>query len=80
MNERKLPESDKYYSASAIIKEGFLGDWMKSKMTFINLLRGERAQEVFKPIIRQGKYTSFRIKGQTILDVLKLIEAGELRL
>lgn len=80
MDDRKLPEPNKYYSASAIINEGFLGDWVKSKSGFIQLLKTERGQEVFEPIIKQGKYMSFKIKGQKVLDVMKLIEAGELRL
>jgi len=79
MNKTEL-QPNSYYSATAIIREGFLGNWVKSRKTFTDLLRTERGQEVFKPIIRQGKYMSFRIQGQTVLDVLKLIEAGELRL
>ena len=74
------PEPNKYYSAASIIREGFLGDWMKSRKAFTDLLRQERAQEVFKPIIKQGRYMTFRIKGQTLLDVIQLIEKGELRL
>ena len=80
MNERKIPETDKYYSAGAVIREGFLGDWIKSRKGFTDLLRTEKAVELFKPITKQGKYMSFRIKGQHILEVLKLIDAGELNL
>ena len=81
MNERKLPDPDKYYSAAAIIREGFLGDWLKSKMSLTTLLREEKAQEIFKPIIKQGmRNMSFRVKGQTLIDVIALIEKGELRL
>lgn len=81
MNEKKIPEADKYYSPTSIIREGFLGDWMKSKKTFVDMLRTERAIEVFKPIIKVGpKNTQYYIKGQTLLDILADIEAGTLRL
>lgn len=80
MENRPLPIPDKYYSAGAIIREGFLGDWIKSRKGFTDLLRTERAQELFKPIIKQGKYMSFKIKGQSILDVIELIDKGELTL
>lgn len=81
MTDRKIPEKNKYYSAGAVVKEGFLGDWVKSRKGFIDILNSERGQEVFKPIIRQStKYTYYKIKGQTLIDVLELIDKGELRL
>jgi len=81
MDDRKLPEANKYYSATAVMKEGFLGDWKKSRKSFTDYLRTERGQEVFKPIIKQNKKNeTFKIKGQMILDVIDMIEQGTLRL
>lgn len=79
MTDRKIPEKNKYYSSGAVIKEGFLGEWIKSRRGFIDILNTERGREVFKPIIRKStKYTYYKIKGQTLLDVIALIDSGEL--
>jgi len=81
MEYRDLPETGKYYSASAIIKKRFLGDWMKSIMTFLALLRTERGREVFKPITKEfGSRTTYKVKGETLLEVIDLIERGELKM
>lgn len=80
MISQKIPEPEKYYSAAAIIREGFLGDWIKSRKGFVDLLRTEKAQELFKPITKQGRYMSFKIQGQHIIRVMQLIKDGELRL
>lgn len=81
MQDRNLPEPNKYYSAGAIVKANFLGDWVGTRRQFLNVLKSERAIELFKPIIFKGeKYTRYKIKGQNILEVIKLIDAGELTL
>jgi len=80
MNERKILEPHKYYSAGTIIREGFLGDWIKSRKAFTDLLRTEKAQALFKPITKSGKYMTFKIKGQNVLDVMKLADEGKLNL
>ena len=77
----KLLDKNKYYAASTVIRRGYLGDWVKSVNTFLDILKTERGQEVFKPILKQGSnYMTYRIKGQTIMDVMKLIEKGDLQL
>lgn len=79
MEERKLPETDKYYSAGAVVREGFLGDWVRSRKSFIDLLKLDSSKELFKPIIIKGeKYIRYRVKGQHILNVMKMIEEGTL--
>ncbi len=75
------PDKNKYYSATAIIKEGFLGDYFKSVSGFIEILKTERGTEIFKPIKKQNReYVTYKVKGQTLLDIMVLIERGELSL
>lgn len=81
MNDVNTPNPNKYYSATAIINGGFLGDWVKSISGLIEILKTERGAEVFKPIRKQNKeYVTYKVKGQTLLDIMKLIDKGELSL
>ena len=79
--EQNQPEPNKYYSAGAVVREGFLGDWIKSRKSFTDLLKLDSGKELFKPIIIKGvKYVRYRVKGQDILNVMKLIETGDLNI
>lgn len=81
MEEIKIPDQDKYYSASKVINEKFLGDWMKSTMTFTSLLKTEKGQRIFNPIIKtSGKYNRYFIKGSAIIGAQEMIKAGALKL
>ena len=70
---------DKYYSASKIVKNGWL--WMKSPMTFFALLKRKEGLETFKPIVlSKGKYTYYKIKGSILIEVLGKINKGKLEI
>jgi hypothetical protein len=71
-------DPEEYYSATAIIKSGWF-PWIKHILTFRGMLQTKEGQEMYKPVIRTaGKYTYYKIKGDTILDVIKSAEDGTL--
>lgn len=72
-------DPDKYYSASHVVRAGWL--WMKSVLTFTQYLNTDSGRELFKPIvIKRGAVMRYQIQGSTLLKVLALIEAGELQI
>lgn len=78
--ETKHIDPEKYYSASKVIANGFF-PWIKSTMTFTNMLNTERGVEIYKPIIRQAaKNKRYFIKGSTIIEIRELAEKGELEI
>jgi hypothetical protein len=84
LNE-KVPASkiktEEYYSATRIIKSGWF-PWIKSSMTFLQMLRSEdKAMKLYKPVVRQkGQQTRYLIKGETILSIIKKSEEGKLEI
>lgn len=74
---KKRIDSKKFYSASAIINNGFL-PWIRSAMTFIAIIKTPKGQELFKPIIRHvEKNKRYVIKGSDLLQAIEFIEKGQ---
>ena len=69
-------KKDKWYSARfLIVNEVF--PWIKSLSTLIRWV--ESNQELFKPIIKEGKTGKrYHFKGETILELLEKANSGEL--
>jgi len=69
-----------YYAASTIIKNGWF-PWIKHIHTFRGMLETKEGQELYKPVIRKaGKYTFYKIKGETLLKIISMSDKGELRI
>ena len=69
---------DEYYSASTIIRNHWL-PWIKHINTFKSILDTPEGVEMYKPIIRTaGQYTYRKIKGEFLLNVIKLADKGKL--
>lgn len=72
-------KADEFYSASAIVKNGWL--WMKTVLTLTAFLRSDEGKRVLKPLIlKRGAVTRYRIKGSEIIETMKLIDKGELKI
>lgn len=70
---------EEYYSASEIVKNGWL--WMNTVLTFTTFLNTEEGRRLFKPIIiERGAVKRYQIKGSSIIEVLAEIEKGELHI
>lgn len=70
---------DEYYSASHIVKKGWL--WMKTVLTLTAFLRSDEGKRVLKPLIlKRGVVTRYRIKGSDIIETLNLMSKGELKI
>ena len=74
----KVIKPNSYYAASTIINNGWI-PWIKHKITFRNVLNTEEGQELYKPVVRKaGKYVYIKIKGKTLLEVIKKADNGTL--
>lgn len=72
-------EPEKYYSASQIIKNNWL--WMSTVLTLTSFLNTEEGKRLLKPIlIERGAVKRYQIKGDAIIEVLELVEKGELHI
>jgi hypothetical protein len=77
MKDRTI-KPNSYYAASTIIRNQWL-PWIKHAITFKNILDTEEGHELYKPVIRRaGKYTYRKVKGSTLLAVIKSADSGEL--
>lgn len=66
------------YAASTIIDNGWI-PWILHRETFRRVLDTKEGQELYKPVIRKaGKYTYIKIKGKTLIEVIKNRDAGKL--
>ena len=69
---------EEYYSASTIIRNKWL-PWIKHVNTFKSILDTPEGVTMYKPIIRTaGQYTYRKIKGECLLEVIKLADRGKL--
>ena len=69
---------ERYYAASTIIKNGWL-PWILHAKTFKEVLETKEGQELYKPVVRTaGGYTYRKIKGETLIDVIKKADDGKL--
>ena len=75
---RKSIDVDKYYSAKAVTDMGILV--IKSRKTFVDMLRREKWINIFKPITDvKGDRTMFYIKGSNIINYLNLKKANKVK-
>lgn len=73
-------DPEAYYSASAIIKNGFF-PWIKSAMTFTGMLKTQEGLDLYKPIVRiAGTYTRYKIKGSNVIEIRDMASKGELKI
>lgn len=73
-------DKNEYYAATRVIINGWF-PWIKSPMTFMAMMREKKSRQLYRPIIRKaGSQTRYYIKGETILEVIKLSEEGDLKI
>jgi len=69
-----------YYAASSIIRSGWF-PWIKHVQTFRRMLETDEGKVMYKPIVRTaGKYTFYKIKGSTILEIIDRANSGLLKI
>lgn len=77
---RETIDPEEYYSP-ALLMRCKIFPWWESNMTFMAKLQTEQGMELFKPVITQGPTNRrFKIKGENVLKVLAMADAGELKL
>lgn len=73
-------DPEKYYSPNHLMRCNIF-PWFTSVMTLMSILKSEKGQELFKPVTKTGPAnTRYYIKGENVIEVLRLADAGELNL
>jgi hypothetical protein len=77
---RETIQKDEYYSASRLGMDKIF-PWMKSPMTILKRIKTEEGRKLFKPIVSTiGIATYYKIKGETVLEILDLADRGLLNI
>ena len=73
-------EPNKYYSVNYIATKKIIPTFF-SHFTLTAYLETEKGRELFKPIIKKtSSYTKYLVKGEILLEILKKMEEGSLKL
>ena len=74
---RETIKPDGYYTPTELHENGIF-PWIKSKITLMEIINSAKGIEMFKPIVKVTR--RYNIKGENVIKILELADAGKLEL